>query len=81
MGVSNRVLRKLQVSWKGVLPRVKGGYPFYNRVRMGPGSVGLFLAFVFLWTSLLMRSSVEMTGMSGRGSGEVTGTGATWTLG
>ena len=44
----------------------RGAYPYYNRVRMGPRPLGLFVAFIF---------------SMGRGSGEITGTGTTWILG
>ena len=44
------------------------------------GLLACFWHLLFLWTSLLTRSGVGMTGMSRRGSGEVTGAGTTWTL-
>ena len=44
------------------------------------GLLACFWHFVFLCSSLLTRSGLGMTGMSRRGSGEVTGARATWTL-
>ena len=48
---------------------------------MGPRPVGLFVVFIFSLDQPLTRSGAGVTGMSRRGSGEVTGTGATLRLG
>ena len=95
-GVSNRVLRKLKVNWMGILGLnigLRGNIrrmAFYHREGVGIcsttelGKVQSLLAglwhLIFLWTSLLSRSGVGMTGISRRNSQEITGTLATWTL-
>ena len=97
LGVSSRVLKKLQINWREILGLnigLKGNIRSMEYIQghgMGICSIrelgqvqgllaGLWCLF-FLWTSLLTRSSVEMTGMSRRGNWEGTGTEATWTPG
>ena len=60
---------KLQVNWRGILPRARVG--IHSAMELGQVQ-GLFACFpsVFLWTNLLTRSGVGMTGMSRRGMGK-----------